>query len=129
MLDVSAHKGRIYRADGSSRAALLPGALVVLAAVIGADIAITAGSYQRMHTTAAVVARATVPSASPVFGMDDVAWLAALLLIACLVRCGSTFTSADSSTKAYGTDCQAGAVGILQRKFALSFRSGGLYGP
>jgi len=119
------------RIEWSPRTAVLPGAVVALVALMGVD-SLASTSLERLHRSTAVVAYAVSPSRpallSPRANLTCTA--ATLLMVVVLLRRAPVFVCrvvAETGFAAHPTPSRA--LSILQRKFRMSYRTGGRYAP
>lgn len=117
--------------ERSPLAAVLPGAVVALAALIGAD-ALASSSLERLHRSTAVAAHAVSPSRPTLLSAGaNLSWAAAtLLMVVVLLRRAPAFACrAVAEGESIAHPAPPGALCILQRKFRMSYRTGGRYAP
>ena len=121
----------MYPAERTPLAAVLPGAVVALAALVGVDC-LASTSLERLHRSTAVVAHAVSPSRPTLLSPGaNLTWTAAtLLMIVVLLRRAPAFACrAVAGGGSTAHPAQPGALCILQRKFRMSYRTGGRYAP
>jgi hypothetical protein len=114
-----------------TRSAVLPGAVVALAALMGMDGLATA-PIERLHRSTTLVAHA-VPLSRPAFrspsaNLTGIA--ATILMVVVLLRRSPDFACwAVITCRLAASSASPWALCILQRKFRMSYRTGGRYAP
>jgi len=119
------------RTEWSPRTAILPGAVVALAALIGAD-ALASTSLERLHRSTAVVAHVVSPSRPTLLSpAANLTWTAAtFLMVVVMLRRSPAFVSRPVAGGAPSAHpAPRSALCILQRKFRMFYRTGGRYAP
>lgn len=103
---------------------------MLVVALLGIDCAIPAASLgERMNRAPAVALRSIAP-ASPT-ALTGAAGIATLALILMLIFGGQHFDAAPRSLTFCTTETRGdtGIAAAIRRRHAVSYRSGGLYGP
>jgi hypothetical protein len=118
--------------DRPVRASAVHGAIVAIAALLGADCAITAGTViDRAPRTASITARVISPAASAVRACTPTfTWTATALLI--LLVAGGQLVWNQPLARPYDEARSAALcdpASRLRRSNSISYHSGGLYGP
>ena len=123
---------RIQVTDKPTRASALPGALVALAAIIGANFAVSAtAAMGGLHKPSGVAVRAIMPvktafpTAARALTLTAGALLVLLLLRTAPILLGRMVVVQRGS----GRFCGSRLPSRLRRKLIISCRTGGLYGP
>jgi hypothetical protein len=117
--------------DASIRAAILPGAVVAVLAVVGVEAAAKASiPNDRLAKTAWVGCRSTTVVATIArVAPSKVTWAAAAMLL--LLAVGQPIDIPPPERQVVGADGRAGAPGRarLRRRHSISYRVGGRLGP
>ncbi len=126
--DQASRNERIAHTASSS----LSGFIVALMAIAGADCALSAPSTAwRVQSSTPIVARTIIPPPPIVFSSRGcLSWVFVALLAFFLFRAMSTMTGQWTETAAATRQAPGSSVvRFLLRRFSISWRSGGLYGP
>ncbi len=118
--------------DKPVRVPVLPGAIVVVVTLLGADSAFAASmTLDRAHRATSIVARSMVPSnATGTARSSHMTWAAASLIV--LLVLGRQVLSVVPRPTVVGLVPLAGAastVPLLRRKSSISYHIGGSHGP
>ncbi len=118
------------KADPIVRRAATARAAVLVVALLGVECAIPAASLgERLHRAPAVALRSVTPSSPTV--LTNAAGIATLALILMLLFGGQHFDASPRSTAARTITCHGDSDidNAVRRRHAVSYRTGGLYGP
>ena len=117
--------------ETSIRAAILPGAVVAVLALVGVDVASKASfSHERLAKAAWVSARSTSACTGIVrTATARVTWTAAALLLLLAVSQPMDIAPPECRTGANREVLGAAGNARLRRRHSISYHAGGRYGP